>query len=149
MLKTVSVHPWLTQCHRKKFCMVSVNVTIQFWISFRRLEIINCNWIISDAVKAVNPYLNRIPESLHEDYHEDCKAEIFSDRRLSILEETGAVSVSYTLMTVFASKPANILWKNQFHYENNAFMKLDWTDEKRGKLWFKMKKESEQGCMIY
>jgi juvenile hormone acid methyltransferase len=61
---------------------------------------------MSDNTKAVNPFLDRIPTELHEQYVTDLMTEFM---KLNMAEsnnytDDGAVSVKYGLMVAFARK---------------------------------------------
>jgi len=56
---------------------------------------------VSDAIKAVNPFLDRIPEDLHDDYLNDFIDE-FSD--MGHVNGDGTVAANYRLMIAFANK---------------------------------------------
>jgi len=59
----------------------------------------------TDFIQSINPYLSQIPESLHEEYIEECRRELFSNTKIvTVSDTTGEVSYSYTNIVAFAKK---------------------------------------------
>jgi hypothetical protein len=59
-----------------------------------------------DSKKAVNPFLERIPTELHEQYLKDCLTELMKLRMAEANNNTvdGVISFKYGLMVAFARK---------------------------------------------
>jgi len=62
---------------------------------------------MSDSVKAVNPFVGRMPRELHEQYMTDCMMELMKMKMAETNrdDEDGVVSFKYGLMVAFARKP--------------------------------------------
>ena len=58
---------------------------------------------MSDAMKAVNPFLDRIPRELHEQYMTDCITEIVKMAEKKTTDD-GVISIKYGLIVAFARK---------------------------------------------
>jgi hypothetical protein len=58
---------------------------------------------MSDAMKAVNPYLDGIPTELHEQYMTDCMTEFMKMAEVNKTTDDGVV-VKYGLIVAFARK---------------------------------------------
>ncbi|XP_059476676.1 juvenile hormone acid O-methyltransferase [Neocloeon triangulifer] len=56
---------------------------------------------LKSAIKAVNPFIDRIPKEMHEDYLNDCIDE-FND--MGCVNDDGTVSADYRLLVAFAKK---------------------------------------------
>jgi hypothetical protein len=62
-------------------------------------------FFMSDAMKAVDPFLGRIPRELHEKYMTDCLTEIVKTEAVETNKNTdGAVFFKYRLIVAFARK---------------------------------------------
>jgi prolipoprotein diacylglyceryltransferase len=61
---------------------------------------------MSDTLKAVNPFLHRIPTELHEQFMADLLTELMelNMAETSNYTDDGALSVKYVLMFAFARK---------------------------------------------
>lgn len=60
---------------------------------------------VLESIQAVNPFLSRIPEHLIDEYNRDCQAAISNGNLCVVSEETDEVTFSYSLITVYATKP--------------------------------------------
>ena len=63
-------------------------------------------FLMSDSMKAVNPFVNRIPRELHEQYMTDCLTELLKMKMAETNNNTdgGVISFKYGLMVAFARK---------------------------------------------
>jgi hypothetical protein len=61
---------------------------------------------MSESMKAVNPFVDRIPRELHEQYLTDCVTEILRVRTAETNNNTedGIISFAYGLLVAFARK---------------------------------------------
>ena len=66
-------------------------------------------FFMSDSLKAINPFLDRIPRELHEIYTTDCLMEFMKLAETNKTTNEAVTSVKYTLIVAFARKP----WKLQ------------------------------------
>lgn len=60
---------------------------------------------ITDLVKAVNPFLDRIPSELQEEYLRDFLGEAKS---IDMIGVDGTVNMEYRLLVTFAKKPLEL-----------------------------------------
>jgi hypothetical protein len=61
---------------------------------------------LSDSFKAVNPFLDRIPRELHEEYFADCWTEIMKlNMEGDVSIQDGGISFAYGLIVAYARKP--------------------------------------------
>ena len=63
-------------------------------------------WYILEAIEAVNPFLENIPENLRRDYMFDTEA-IILKKKLSETNPNGTQQIKYKLLVATANKP---LW---------------------------------------
>ena len=61
---------------------------------------------MSDSVKAVNPFIDRIPRELQEQYLKECLTELMKLKMAETNNNTddGVISFPYGLMVAFARK---------------------------------------------
>jgi len=59
---------------------------------------------MSDAMKAVNPFLDRMPRELHEQYTTDCLTEFVKLAETNKTTDDSVISYKYGLVVAFARK---------------------------------------------
>ena len=59
---------------------------------------------MSDALKGVNPFLDRIPRELHEQYMTDCVTEFMKMSETYKTADDVVISFKYGLIVAFARK---------------------------------------------
>ena len=61
-------------------------------------------FFISESMKAVNPFLDRMPRELHEEYMTDCLKELMKMAETNKTTDDGGVSLKHGLIVAFARK---------------------------------------------
>jgi len=61
-------------------------------------------FFISESMKAVNPFLDRMPRELHEQYMTDCLKELMKMAETNKTTDDGGVSLKHGLIVAFARK---------------------------------------------
>jgi hypothetical protein len=64
-----------------------------------------CVFFFSDVFQAVNPFLDRIPRELHEQYMTDLLTEFMKMPETSQTADNSVISFKYRLIVAFARKP--------------------------------------------
>jgi hypothetical protein len=61
---------------------------------------------MSDSLRAVNPFVDRIPRELHEQYMTDCLTELMETKMAERNKNTedGVITVKYELIVAFARR---------------------------------------------
>jgi len=63
---------------------------------------------MSDAMIAINPFLDRMPRELHEQYMMDCSAEYTKIAETNKTTDDSVISFKYDLIVAFAKKPRKL-----------------------------------------
>jgi hypothetical protein len=64
-----------------------------------------CVFFMSDALKAVNPFLGRIPRELHEQYMTDFVTEIMETKMTETnITDDGVILIKYGVIVAFVRK---------------------------------------------
>jgi len=71
---------------------------------YELIRLLICLFFFLDALTSVNPFLNRIPRELHEQYMTGFMAEFMKMPETNKTTDDGAISLKYDLIVAFARK---------------------------------------------